>query len=728
MKHFFTVLTISLLFIGVSLDLKAQTPEGVNYQAIARDGNGKLLSNKSIAVKCIILKGASASNIIYTEIHNITTNVYGHFSLVVGQGSTSNNFSSIKWGLDEHHLKIEVDNGAGYVVMGTKELQSVPYSLYSKLADSVVNINVTTGNIGDISSSGATTGQVLKWNGTSWVPGSDVGGITTYSAGTGLNLTGTKFSAKLDDAIWNANKLQGNQVSTNSPTNGQVLTWNGTAWISKTPSSGGSAYNAGNGMTLSGTTFHADSNNAIWNANKFQGKAFDPAGLKLGQVIYYDGTKWIAKTENSYLAGNGVTLSGNIFSADSSKEIWNANQIKSIDVDITGLTTGQVISYNGTKWIPITPSNGNTYKAGSGLTLTGTTFHADSSNAIWNANKIQGIDVDTTGLKSGQLIYFTGTKWIVAPKDSINLWQESNNGGIQFTNGNVGIGNDLAQPNTTLHVQDSSTSTTTGLSIMTENYLKAGISSSPNFIAQRSVVFGNGGTNHRASMNIASGTGASNAFFTGNYSSASGSGAVNYGVLGITELGATNQSTGVVGTTRARSTFNIGVLAWSDMTNNNTNYGLYAVADSASTNYAGYFVGNVNYTGTLTNVSDAKLKYNVNNLSNATNLVMNLKPKSYYYKQDGLFSSLNLSEGLQFGFIAQELETVFPELVSNQVHMNKINTSEKIEYKAVNYIALIPILTQAIKEQQQKIETLEAKLKAYESLEERLKLLEAKIK
>ncbi len=59
----------------------------------------------------------------------------------------------------------------------------------------------------------------------------------------------------------------------------------------------------------------------------------------------------------------------------------------------------------------------------------------------------------------------------------------------------------------------------------------------------------------------------------------------------------------------------------------------------------------------------------------------------------------------QYGFIAQELETILPEVVS-------YNT--KMGLKTVNYIAIIPILVEAMKEQNTKIETLEAKVKKLE--------------
>jgi hypothetical protein len=76
-------------------------------------------------------------------------------------------------------------------------------------------------------------------------------------------------------------------------------------------------------------------------------------------------------------------------------------------------------------------------------------------------------------------------------------------------------------------------------------------------------------------------------------------------------------------------------------------------------------------------------------------------------------------EGEQIGLIAQELEEIFPELVVDNVHAYDKNEGiegaerdmEKIEYKGINYIGLIPVLIEAIKEQQQQIEELQQQLK-----------------
>ena len=60
---------------------------------------------------------------------------------------------------------------------------------------------------------------------------------------------------------------------------------------------------------------------------------------------------------------------------------------------------------------------------------------------------------------------------------------------------------------------------------------------------------------------------------------------------------------------------------------------------------------------------------------------------------------MNLAGGTQMGFIAQEMEKVFPQLVSIIPDKN-IDGSKISDYKGINYIGLIPVLTKAIQEQQ----------------------------
>ncbi len=149
-----------------------------------------------------------------------------------------------------------------------------------------------------------------------------------------------------------------------------------------------------------------------------------------------------------------------------------------------------------------------------------------------------------------------------------------------------------------------------------------------------------------------------------------------------------------------------------------TNYGIYAYGGGAGTNYAGFFDGNVYATGTITS-SDGNLKENIVTLDGTSVLekLMRLRPTSFNYRRSGIYEVMNLNAGLQYGLVAQEVESVFPELVSDNIHPASIDesgkeTGEPILFKGMNYNALIPLLLKAIQEQQAEIDALKSALRA----------------
>ena len=138
---------------------------------------------------------------------------------------------------------------------------------------------------------------------------------------------------------------------------------------------------------------------------------------------------------------------------------------------------------------------------------------------------------------------------------------------------------------------------------------------------------------------------------------------------------------------------------------------VYGIAPSGD--YAGYsdgdsyLNGNAFYTGSIIFVSDKRLKKNIIKETSTLNKLMLLNAYTYNM-QTPEKSGLNLAKNLQHGFIAQEVEEVFPELVNEVSNLNE--AKEKQTFKGVNYIALIPILTKAIQEQQVQIEDLKKQL------------------
>jgi hypothetical protein len=143
-------------------------------------------------------------------------------------------------------------------------------------------------------------------------------------------------------------------------------------------------------------------------------------------------------------------------------------------------------------------------------------------------------------------------------------------------------------------------------------------------------------------------------------------------------------------------------------TNAGTNYGVYGAAPDISPstlgpNFAGYFNGDVLYTGQV-GTSDQMFKTNIDSIPNALNIVNNLKPRKYEFNVSAFQGKMNFKQGQQYGFIAQEVETVLPELVGTAINPAIIDSSgneisQAFQFKTLNYMAIIPILTKAIQEQ-----------------------------
>ncbi len=124
---------VSLLII-FALVCSAQVPQKFNYQAVVRNAQHAIIANQDVGFQLSILEGSANGSPVYVETHTVTTNAVGLANLVIGEGSAgSGEFENILWGETPHYLKVEVDpsGGSSYEHLGTTQLISVPYSLYS---------------------------------------------------------------------------------------------------------------------------------------------------------------------------------------------------------------------------------------------------------------------------------------------------------------------------------------------------------------------------------------------------------------------------------------------------------------------------------------------------------------------------------------------------------------------------------------------------------------------
>ncbi|MFC2089317.1 tail fiber domain-containing protein [Bacteroidota bacterium] len=128
---------LTLIVILTVNALIAQVPQGFNFQGVARDSDGALLTNESISVRIGILNG---TELVYQEDHmSVSTSQLGLFSLIIGSDNATNqsgsaaSFSEIPWGTGTLSIQVFVDpaNGSSFTDMGTSPLMSVPYALYA---------------------------------------------------------------------------------------------------------------------------------------------------------------------------------------------------------------------------------------------------------------------------------------------------------------------------------------------------------------------------------------------------------------------------------------------------------------------------------------------------------------------------------------------------------------------------------------------------------------------
>ncbi len=145
--------------ITVSHVASAQlTPDGILFQAVARDANGNGAAGRNIYAKVSLLKGTATGTVAYAESFKVVSTDDGIFTLVIGKGTRTagaTGLSAIDWDADFYFVNIKIaiepslptpgwSPDTEYQDMGTSQLWSVPYALFasrSLVADSAMSIS-----------------------------------------------------------------------------------------------------------------------------------------------------------------------------------------------------------------------------------------------------------------------------------------------------------------------------------------------------------------------------------------------------------------------------------------------------------------------------------------------------------------------------------------------------------------------------------------------------------
>jgi len=310
-------------------------------------------------------------------------------------------------------------------------------------------------------------------------------------------------------------------------------------------------------------------------------------------------------------------------------------------------------------------------------------------------------------------------------------------------NQNIGIGVEDAGDSKTLIENNGSTRSLELLNNFTTNNTKYGLYNKideggysekygiANYVYQRD------NTNKKISgvYNYLKGTSTNAAFGVHNYIAEEG---VGYKVGVVNEIFQSSNGGNVLGienhihTKTTNSSGNVyGILNWvhPNTTSATSIYGLYIGIDNLGgganrvgvystlnghSGYAGWFQGDVNISGGMLMGSDAKLKEDIKDMGSCIATLDKIKPRRYKLKTETARGEKNKEH---YGFVAQELEAVLPDLVQTIPALPSVSgidgteTTSTESYKAINYIELIPFMMQALKEQQAQIEELTKKVK-----------------
>jgi hypothetical protein len=163
-KYYLFVIFTFLSFTAFSQSIIS--PDGILFQAVARDANGNAAVSRNVYAKVSIIKGSTTGTVVYAENFQVKSSAEGIFTIVIGKGTRTagvSGLSAIDWATSLHYLNLKVaieptfpdpnwTPNNEYVDLGSSQFWSVPYTLFaskSSYADSTATItNILPGEKG----------------------------------------------------------------------------------------------------------------------------------------------------------------------------------------------------------------------------------------------------------------------------------------------------------------------------------------------------------------------------------------------------------------------------------------------------------------------------------------------------------------------------------------------------------------------------------------------------
>src|SRR5690554_5002148 len=711
------ILTGIAAFCFATMTLAQAPPQGVNYQAVAYDTKSSEIpgtdvsslpiANKAIKVRFTIIKDQANGNEIYSEEHTTTTDENGLFNLIIGKGFqlSSGDFPSIDWGTGLHFLKVDLDVSGSYNTMGTQQIWSVPYALYSEKSGNGVEQIANTG--GDIT-------FTLENGDTYTVPLNGAQGPV-----------GPQGPAGNDGATG----PQGPQGPQGVPgTNGVAVNWLGSfATAPTSPALNDGYYNSTDGVSYvwNGSTWNIVAQDGSDGATGPQGPQ-GPIGNHGPQGI--PGTNGVAVNwlGSSATAPPTPALNDRYYnSTDGVSYIWNGTTWNIVAQDGSDGATGPQgpqgpIGNTG----PAEPAGPQGSAGANGTNGISINWLGSLGTAPANPTLNQAYYNTTDGIS----YVWNGASWEIVAQDGTGAGGPHNTLNQAYNEGGAGAGRVITANNGAVEINHTTTGTRglivttnqansfgidatnsgTGVAIRARNTnaannyvaLQAETNSSNNI--NSAILGSNSGAGYAVSGQIPATATGTSAVFGNNLRTTGGSGVRGEGYNGVVGVSSKIDGFGVYGSNTgpydATDTYPTAGVYGIGIT------GVYGQTTDVTNGWAGYFTSDIGVEGDAYalgdwfNISDARLKSNIQPIPSALEKIMQLSGNSYTLTTPGrgIDGKISMQEKVQYGVIAQEVQAVFPEMISENAVFR--NLGDQTVYKTVNYNELIPVLIEALKE------------------------------
>lgn len=477
-RNHVAALTLFTLTLAAGFGAQAQS-KGMTFQGYLKDSTGALVNTSGVSVTSQLLSPNDC--VLMEETHSAVNITNGFFTVVIGKGTrtgadkglsmrdvfnngqtrssmdpvtgaagsctytpTANDARKVKlkfnvgadaiaadfnirangfafWSEDADNSQklgglapsayLQVNSGTGLTQSSLESLVTtigagIPGSSITSLPWSkLTSIPAPLATIGGLS---CANGQILQVSGGNWAcaaaPAGNAGTVTgVTSANSYLGVTNGSTAPVLtvnvgtaantvaagnDSRFGNAQKLQNVNVDATVPTSGQVLKYDGTKWAPAADATGGggggltgvtstnSYLTVANGTTAPDLTLHvgtaantvaAGDDTRFGNATKIQSVNVDTTGIASGKILKYDGTKWAIANDDSGGAPSG-SATGDLSGSYPNPSVV---AIRGVAVAATSAVSGQVYKYNGTDWSPVYIGLADLKKSGGGSQLPG---------------------------------------------------------------------------------------------------------------------------------------------------------------------------------------------------------------------------------------------------------------------------------------------------------------------------------------------------------------------